>query len=90
MISHLRYRMNSSAVWFGSNFRWTALVKLQADNKLYAFPVFFFFVLSLYRIGPAKSRPTTWKEAYPSVLSVGNNFPDGGFEKVVTWNFLHP
>ena len=89
MISHLRYRMNSSAVWFGSNFRWTALVKLQADNKLYAFPVFFFFVLSLYRIGPAKSRPTTWKEAYPSVLSVGN-FPDGGFEKVVTWNFLHP
>ena len=89
MINHLRYRMNSSAVWFGSNFRWTALVKLQADNKLYAFPVFFFFVLSLYRIGPAKSRPTTWKEAYPSVLSVGN-FPDGGFEKVVTWNFLHP
>ena len=88
MITHLRYRMNSSAVWFGSNFRWTALVKLQADNKLYAFPVFF-FVLSLYHIGPAKSRPTTWKEAYPSVLSVGN-FPDGGFEKVVTWNFLHP
>ena len=34
MINHLRYRMNSSAVWFGSNFRWTALVKLQADNKL--------------------------------------------------------
>ena len=88
MINHLRHRMNSSAVWFGSNFRWTALVKLQADNKLYAFPVFF-FVLSLYPIGPAKSRPTIWKEAYPSVLSVGN-FPDGGFEKVVTWNFLHP
>ena len=77
MINHLRYRMNSSAVWFGSNSRWTALVK-----KLYAFPVFF-FVLSLYPIGPAKSRPTTWKEAYPSVLSVGN-FPAGGFEKVVT------
>ena len=51
--------------------------------------LFFFFVLSLYPIGPAKSRPTTWKEAYPSVLSVGK-FPDGGFEKVVTWNFLHP
>ena len=88
MMNHLRYRMNSSAVWFGHNSRWTALVKLQADNKLYAFPVFF-FVVSLYPIGPAKSRPSTWKEAYPSVLSVGN-FPAGGFEKVVTWNFLHP
>ena len=51
--------------------------------------LFFFFVVSLYPIGPAKSRPSTWKEAYPSVLSVGN-FPAGGFEKVVTWNFLHP
>ena len=66
-----------------------ALVKLQANNKihLYAFPSF--FVLSFYPIGPAQSRPTTWKGANPSVLSVGN-FPVGGFEKAVTWNFLHP
>ena len=68
------------------NSRWTALVKLQANNKIYAFPSF--FVLSLYPIGPAKSRPTTSKGVDPSVLSVGK-FPTGGFEKAVTWNFLH-
>jgi len=79
--------MNSSAVWFGSNSRWTVLFKLQANNKIYVFPSF--FVLMLYPIGPAKSRPTTWKGPDPSVLSVGN-FPAGGFEKAVTWNFLHP
>ena len=72
--------MNFSAVWFGSNSGWTALVKLQASNKLYAFPVF--FCLEFVPIGPAKSRPTTWKGADPSVLSVGN-FPAGGFEKAV-------
>ena len=33
--------MNSSAVWFGSNSRWTALVKRQANNKIYGFPSFF-------------------------------------------------
>ena len=36
---------------------WTALFKLEANNKIYAFPSF--FVLSLYPIGPEKSRPTT-------------------------------
>ena len=76
--------MNSSAVRFGSNFRWTALFKLEANNKICAFPCV--FVLSLYPIGPAKSRPTTWKGANPSVLSVGG-FPAGGFEKPVTRNF---
>ena len=65
----------------------TALVKLQANNKIYAFPSF--FVLSFYPIGPAKPRPTTSKGADPSVLFVGN-FPAGGFGKAVTWNFLHP
>ena len=89
MMNYLICLMNSSAVWFGCNSKWTALVKLQANNKIhvYAFPSF--FVLSLYPIGPAKSRPTTWKGANPFVLSVGN-FPVGGFEKAVTWNFLHP
>ena len=42
----------------------------------------FFFCLEFVPIGPAKSRPTTWKGADPSVLSVGN-FPAGGFEKAV-------
>ena len=40
-------------------------------------------------MGPAKSGPTTWKEADPSVLS-GGSFPAGGFEKAVTWNFVQP
>ena len=79
--------INSSAVWFGSNSRWTALFKLQANNKIYVFPSF--FVAILYPIGLAKSRPITWKGPDPSVLSVGN-FPAGGFEKAVTLNFLHP
>ena len=35
------------------------MVTLQANNKIYAFPSF--FVLILYPIGPAMSRPTTWK-----------------------------
>ena len=65
----------------------TALVKLQTNNKIYAFPSF--FVLSFYPIGPAKSWPTTSKTDDPSVLSVGN-FSAGGFGKAVTWNFLHP
>ena len=83
MMNQLRCLMNSSAVRFGSNFRWTALFKLEANNQMYAFPSF--FVLSLYpiHVGPAKSRPTTWKGANPSVLSVGG-FPAGGFEKAVT------
>ena len=71
--------MNSSAVLFGRNFRGTALFKLKANNKIYAFPSF--FVISLYPIGPAKSWPTTWKGANPSVLSVGG-FPAGGFQPV--------
>ena len=78
---------NSSAVLFGSNSRWTALFKLQANNKIYVFPSF--FVVILYPIGPAKSRPTTWKGPDRSVLSVGN-FPAGVFENAVTLNFLHP
>ena len=87
MINHLRCLMNSSAVWFGSNSSWTPLFKLQANNKIYVFPSF--FVLILYPIGPAKASRTTWKGPDPSVLSVGN-FPAGGCEKAVTWNFLHP
>ena len=87
MRKQLRCLINSSAVRFGSNFRWTALFKLEANNKIYVFPSF--FVLSLYPIGPAKSRSTTWKGANPCVLSV-NGFPAGGFEKAVIWNFLHP
>ena len=79
--------MNASAFWFGCNSKPTALVKLQANNKIQAFPCF--CVLSLYPMGPAKSGPTTWKEADLSVLS-GGSFPAGGFEKAVTWNFLHP
>ena len=59
MMNRLRCLMNSLAVWFGSNARWTALVKLQAKKKIYDFR--FLFVLGLYPIGPAKSRPTTWK-----------------------------
>ena len=79
--------MNSLAVCFGTNSGWTALVRLKANNKIYAFPSF--FVFSLYPICPAKSRPTTLKWANPYVLSVWN-FPAGGFEKAVTWNFLLP
>ena len=79
--------MNSSTAWFGSNSRWTALVKSQASIKIYAFPSF--FALSLYPIGPAKSRPTPSKGTDPSLLSFGS-FPAGGFEKAVPWNFLHP
>ena len=77
--------MNSLAVWFGSKSGWTALIKLKGNNKIYAFLAF--FVLSLCPIGPAKSRLTTLKGAGPFVLSVWN-FPAGGFEKAVTWNFL--
>ena len=53
--------MNSSAVRFGSNPRWTDLVKLQANNKMYAFPL---FGLGLY---PAKSTLTASNGADPSV-----------------------
>ena len=73
--------MNSLAVWFCSNARWTALVKLQENNKIYDFR--FFFVLSLYPIGSAKSSSTTRKGADPSVPCVGN-FQAGGFEKALT------
>ena len=75
----------SCLVW--QQLQGTALVKLQANNKIYAFPSF--FVLTFYPIGPAKSRLTNSKGTDPSVLSVGN-FPAGGFGKAVTWNFLHP
>ena len=37
MMNGLRCLMNSSAVWLGSNSRWTALVTLRANNKIYAF-----------------------------------------------------
>ena len=43
MMNRLRCLRNSLAVWFGSNARWTALVKLQANKKIYDFR--FFFVL---------------------------------------------
>ena len=56
--------MNSSAVRFGSNPKWTDLVKLQANNKMYAFPL---FGLGLYPIGPAKSTLTASNGADPSV-----------------------
>ena len=39
-MNRFRCLMNSSAVWFGSNSRWTALVKRQANNKIYVFPSF--------------------------------------------------
>ena len=55
----------NSAVWFGNKSGWTALVKLKGNNKIYAF--LSFFVLSLYPIGPAKSR---LQGARPFVLSV--------------------
>ena len=69
----------SCLVW--QQLKGTALVKLQANNKIYAFPSF--FVLSFYPIGPAKPRPTTSKYSDPYVLFVGN-FPAGGFGKAVT------
>ena len=59
MMNRLRFLRNSLAVWFGSNARWTALVKLQANKKIYDFR--FFFVSGLYPISRAKSKPTTWK-----------------------------
>ena len=56
--------MNSSAVRFGSNPRWTDLVKLQANNKMYALPL---FGLGPYPIGSAKSTLTVSNRADPSV-----------------------
>ena len=85
-MNHFRCLMNFSClVW--QQLQVDSQVKLQANNKMYAFPSF--FVLSLYPIKPAKSRPITLKGVDPCVLSVGN-FPAGGFEKALTWNFLHP
>lgn len=56
--------MNSSAVRLGSNPRWTDLVKLQANNKMYAFPL---LGLGLYPIGHAKTMLTASNGAFPSV-----------------------
>ena len=76
MMNGLRCLMNSSAVWLGSNSRWTALVTLRANNKIYAFVLSFLDFVYLER-------------GDPSVLSVFNFFAVG-CEKAVTWNFLHP
>ena len=47
MRNQLRCLMNSSAVRFGSNFRWPVLFKLEGNNKIHAFSSVFVLICIL-------------------------------------------
>ena len=71
----------------GRTSRCRARDRLQAYKTKYALPST--FVDFRYRIGPAKSTPTTPNAVDPSVLSLGSR-PGAGVSRAIAWNRLQP